>query len=122
MSRLPTPSRGHGGSPSHPLVQFRRDFNALFDRFFGGSWPVPFGQEDFLGPMRTWDFGVTEGDKELIVRAELPGFDENDLDVQLQDNILTIRAEKQQKGDGSQDFCSFYRRVTLPPGVDPDQV
>jgi HSP20 family protein len=91
----------------------------LFDRFFGG-WLTPSSED--LGPMRMWDFGVTENDKEIVVRAEMPGFDEKDLDVQLHDDVLTIKAEKEQKGDGQEEYRSFYRTVTLPQGIDAEKV
>ena len=86
---LPTLWRSNGGSlateRAHPLEQFRREFDTLFDRFFGG-FPAPFEPE--FGPMRWWDFGVEDQGNEVVVRAELPGFEEKDLDVQLHDNLL----------------------------------
>ncbi len=114
---------GNRGSLSteraHPLEQFRREFDTLFDRFFGG-FPEPFDRE--FGEMRRWDFGMEDRGNELVVRAEMPGFEEKDLDVQLHDNVLTIRAERQE-GDGDERRSSSFRRtVTLPAGTDADQV
>jgi HSP20 family protein len=91
----------------------------LFDRFFGGSLS-PFDED--RSAMRMWDFGVMEDDKEIVVRAEMPGFDENEIDVQLRDDVLTIKAEKEQKGDGQQEYRSFYRALALPQGVDAEKV
>ena len=102
----------------HPLDQFHQAFDTLFDRFFG-SFPTLGGQES--GSMRLWDFGVTENDKEITVRAEMPGFEENEIDVQLNNDRLTIRAEKEQKGDGREEYRSFFRTVTLPAGVDAEK-
>jgi hypothetical protein len=48
----------------------------------------------------------------------VPGFDEKDLDVQLNNDMLTIRAEKKQEGEGTQRFSSYARSVSLPPGID----
>jgi HSP20 family protein len=107
------------GRSQHPVDQFRGQFDRLFDRFFGG-WPMPFEQE--MGEMRMWDFNVKEDDKEITVRAEVPGFDENELDVQLHNDVLTIKAEKEQKGDGSEEYRSFYRSLTLPGGIDAEKV
>jgi HSP20 family protein len=103
----------------HPLDLFRRQFDALFDSMSSGML-APFGQH--FGPARMWDFGVTENDKEIVVRAELPGFNEDELDVRLDQNTLTIQAEKRQKSDRREEYCSFYRTETLPAGVDPDKV
>jgi HSP20 family protein len=115
------PAQQRGGNLSwrreHPLSSFRREMDSLFDRFFG-SWPTAFGEE---GLQNFWDFGVTENDKEVVVRAEVPGFEENELDVQLNNDTLTIKAEKQQKGDGHQSYRRFYRSVTLPAGVQADK-
>lgn len=103
----------------HPLQMLREEMNSLFDRFFGYA---PMSLEEDFGPMRMWDFGTTENDQEITVRAELPGFDPNDLDVQLHDNVLTIKAEKrEEKGDG-QSYRTYRRMVTLPPGVDAERV
>ncbi len=114
--------RNQGGSMTmprqHPLDQFHQAFESLFDRFFG-NFPMMAGQDS--GSMRMWDFGVTENDKEITVRAEMPGFEENEIDVQLNNDMLTIRAEKEQKGDGREEYRSFYRTVTLPAGVDAEK-
>jgi HSP20 family protein len=102
----------------HPLEQFHQAFESLFDRFFG-NFPWMPSQE--FGGTRFWDFGVTENDKEIIVRAEMPGFEEKEIDVQLNNDILTIKAEKEQKGDGQEEYRSFYRTVTLPAGIEAEK-
>jgi HSP20 family protein len=102
---------------NNPLELFRRQFDALFDQFFGP--PARAGES---GEMRLWDFDVEETDGGMVVRAEMPGFDEKDIDVRLDDNVLTIRAEKKQEGDGQRSYRSFRRSITLPPGVNPDGV
>jgi len=101
-----------------PFDQLRSEFESVFDRFFG-NWPLPF-ESDF-GEMRWWDFDTKETDKEIVVRAEMPGFDANDLDVQLRDNVLTIQAEKRQEGGQEESFNSFRRTVTLPSGVNAEK-
>jgi len=103
----------------NPLQQLQRDFDTLFGRMMGG-WLSPFDQD--FEPMRMWDFDVTEDDKEITVRAEIPGFNENELDVQLSNNVLTIKAEKEEKGDGREERRSFYRRVVLPQGINTEKV
>jgi HSP20 family protein len=109
-----TPWRGN----QHPLDLFRQQFDSLFDNFFRG-WPAPFGEG--AESQRFWDFDVQEDDKEVVVRAEMPGFEENEMDVQVQSDVLTIKAEKQQQSEGQRSYRSFFRSVTLPPGVDAEQ-
>lgn len=114
------PARRNQGSGltaprQHPVDQFHQAFDSLFDRFFGG---LPAMSSQDFGSMRMWDFGVTENDKEILVRAEMPGFEENEIDVQLDNDMLTIKAEKEQKGEGQEEYRSFYRTITLPAGLD----
>jgi HSP20 family protein len=103
----------------HPLERMERDFDTLLRRLWGGLLAP--GDQD-SGSMRLWDFDVTEKDQEIVVRAEIPGFEDSELDVKLIDNVLTIQAEKEQKGDGQEEYRSFYRAVTLPSGIDPNNV
>jgi HSP20 family protein len=95
-----------------------RDFDTLFDRLTGGrNGP---SSDDMLA-LRVWDFDVTENDKEVVVRAEVPGFEESELDVQINQDVLTIKTEKEQKGDGQEEYRTFFRAVTLPPGIDAER-
>jgi HSP20 family protein len=119
-----SPNRGRQGgnlttrNQFHPLDLFRREFDRIFDRFLG--WPA--ASEQDAGEMRIWDFRVTETDNEIVVRAEMPGFEENELNIQVNDNILTVQAEKEQKGQGMEHYRSYYRSMTLPGGIDPEKI
>jgi HSP20 family protein len=112
-------SRSMAPRNENPLDRLRRDFDAVFGRLAGGLF-APF-EQDFEA-IRLWDFDVNENDKEIIVRAEIPGFDEKELDVQLDRDVLTIKAEKEQKGNGHEEYRSYSRSVTLPPGINPEKV
>jgi len=120
MAQLPATRPAQGARPAtrrdHPLLQLQRDFDSLFGRLWGG-WLAP-----DIETVRMWDFDVTENDKEIVIRAEMPGFEPNELDVQLTNNVLTIKAEKEQKGDRQEEYRSFYRTMTLPPGINADKV
>jgi HSP20 family protein len=122
MAQPPAPRRSQGGSlitrGPHPLDIFRRQFDDLFDRMWS-SMLAPFGQD--VGAGRGWGFDVDQTDKEVVVRADVPGFEEKELDVRLDNDVLTIQAEKEQKGVGQQQYRSFYRSVSLPPGVDAEK-
>ena len=121
MAQVPATRRNQGAMAPrrlHPLERLHRDFDTLFDRLMTGSM-APFEPEMEL--MRVWDFGVTENDKEIAVRAELPGFEENEIDIQMSNNILTIRAEKEQRGDQQEEYRSFVRSLTLPSGIDAEK-
>jgi len=90
----------------------------LFNRMLGG---LTGPSEQDAGTMRLWDFNISDNDKEIVVRAEVPGFEENELDVQINQDMLTIKAEKEQKGEGQEEYRSFYRAVMLPPGINPEK-
>jgi HSP20 family protein len=100
---------------SRPMERFAREMDDLFDRLWRGSF-LPLERE--WEQERLWDFDVRQDDKEIVVRAEMPGFDEKDLDVQFTDGLLTIKAEKQQEKEGERRFQHFERSVSLPSGID----
>lgn len=122
MAQVPA-TRGQGGNLTarrdNPLERLHRNFDSVFARLWNGLLS-PSAEE--FGSMRLWDFDVTENEKEIVVRAELPGFEENELDVQLNGDVLTIRAEKEQRDDQLEEYRSFYRSITLPPGINAENV
>jgi HSP20 family protein len=104
-----------------PLARLGDEFGALLDRFFS-SWPAPLDTE--YGIDRFWGLDVEDHDEEVVVRAEVPGFDPNELDVQLSGRQLTIKAEKKEEqekaGNGPSEersYRSFQRSVMLPEGI-----
>ncbi len=112
-----------------PFEDFDRFFNALMPRRwaspFRWDWPVmPEIQMPFEGKMPHVD--VLDRDSEIVVRAELPGVEKDDLDVSMTDNSVTIKAtsaqeEKEEKGDYFRHEISrgsFARTVGLPGDVD----
>jgi HSP20 family protein len=87
------------------------------------------GQGD-VGTFVNASMNVSETEKELRVTAELPGVTEQDIDVSLDDDVLTIRGEKKfERKDEKEIYhfveCSygtFQRSLRLPFPVDPEQV
>lgn len=64
---------------------------------------------------------------DLVVRAELPGFDpEKDIDIQVADGMLTIEAVREEREESERrsefHYGRFVRSLSLPPGVDEDAV
>jgi HSP20 family protein len=116
---LPTLWRNKsGGLTTRPLAAFRQQMDDLFNCFFGRSFP-PFDGEN--EEMRTWDFDVEDKDSEIVVKAEVPGFEANEIDVQLNNGCLTIKAEKKEKKDEEESYRSYRRSVTLPSAVKEDK-
>jgi HSP20 family protein len=107
----------------HPLFQLRNEFDNLFNRFFG-NWPTPFAGD--MGDLNT-GFEMEDTDKEVIIRAEAPGFEAEDFDVQIAGNLLTVKAHHKQESKETKGEYQFAERhlersVTLPAGADPNQV
>lgn len=90
-----------------------------------------FGDEPFASPtlqLPTTDI-YTNDDKELIVEAHLPHFEEKDIDISIDKNILTISAERHEKEEDKskkyvvrESASSFYRRIRLPERADEEAV
>jgi HSP20 family protein len=110
----------------HPFSVLQRDMNRMFEDFFQGFESLPAGGADGrpVGFSPTVD--MKESEKEMIIKAELPGMDEKEIEVSLTDDALTIqgekREEKEQREKGyyhvERSFGSFRRVLPLPAGVD----
>src|SRR5262245_62976838 len=87
--------RGLTTPHSQLLDSLRQEFNTMFDRFFG-RWPSLSGMGEEIEAMRFWEFTTADKSNEYIIRAELPGFDVSDLNILLNDYVLTIEAEKKR--------------------------
>lgn len=105
------------------LDPFRKEMEDLFGRFFG---------EENGNGMKAWAprVDVEETDKELLVKADLPGVDPKDIEIQIVDGVLTLKGEKkEQKEEKRKDYHrverfsgSFFRAITLPAGADAEKV
>jgi len=115
---------------TEPVMEFRREMERLFDEFLGEfplsrPWGAPEREEGAFWPR----VDVTESDREVTVSAELPGMDEKDLRVELQEGTVIIRGErkeeKEEKGKDwfrrEQSYGSFHRVIPLPTNVQEDQ-
>lgn len=100
------------------------DFDRLFDQLWR-SGPLPTNATSYTPRM-----DVTENDAELVVRAELPGLEENQISVALEDGVLTISGERAAEEASDESGVrlreifrgSFERSLRLPTEVDADAV
>ena len=126
------PRRGHERHPVRreevgPFRDFQRELNRLFEDFFG-EFPLVArsGESEWPPAAFVPRVDVSETDTEIKATAELPGMDEKDISVELEDNYLTLRGEKkteQEEKDKNwfhreQSYGSFHRVIALPAGVD----
>ncbi len=90
------------------------------------SWPTEWSEEAEYGPA----VDVYETDEEVVLKAHLPGVKKDDIDVSIQENALTIRAETTREEEVDEDgyfrrelrYGTWARRIPLPADVDEEQV
>lgn len=102
------------------LSTLQGEMNRLFSSFFGEH-----------GSMR-WApaMDLVEKDQSYELTADLPGLSQDDVSIEVEDNVLTISGERKHKTEQKEGnfyraeraYGSFSRSVTLPQGVDPDQI
>ncbi len=106
-------------------AMMREPFEKLFERFFGT--PATFGELVGWNPEFPWKLEMKETEKDFVVRAEVPGFEPNEIEVKLIGELLTIKAEHnaETKKEGEEEetfFHRYEREVTLPAGVEAEKV
>jgi HSP20 family protein len=110
-----------------PFDSLQREIDRVFDEFTRGF--PSFGLSAFppaTAPDLTPRMNITETDKELEITAELPGLEEKDVQVNVADEVLTIRgekkAEKEEKDKNyhlvERSYGAFSRAIALPAGID----
>jgi HSP20 family protein len=106
-----------------PMEAMQREFDTVLGRFLqpnaGGG-----------GPLAPYGVDVREDADHIYVEAELPGFKKEEVDITLENQQLTISAERGEKADGKKGelllnerrYTRFLRSFTLPPTVDEQTV
>lgn len=121
-----------------PIESLRREMSSLLENFDRGL-RAPFRRSIFdMEPLfqreLTWAsipaVDIVEKDKAYEVTAELPGMDENNIEIKVANGMLTIKGEKkEEKEEKKKDyylserrFGSFERRFQVPEGVDSNKI
>jgi HSP20 family protein len=132
MNLIPWHAKRSGGGEAGDgrELDVRREMARAFDRFLEDPYSgmrsmMGAGQGAFLPAL-----DVTEDDKQVVVRAELPGVDPKNVDVTVSGNVLTLSGHKEESHEdkgrdyyrSERSFGSFRRRIDLPESVDPDRV
>ncbi|GIK76636.1 MAG: molecular chaperone [Actinomycetes bacterium] len=108
--------------PAGEVESLQSDFNRLFEGFLGRP----------VAGSRRWApaMDLTEADDSLVLRADLPGLDREDVSIEVKDNVLTVSGERRDEHEDERkgyhrierSYGSFARSLTLPRGVDPASV
>jgi HSP20 family protein len=130
MSLIPWRNKREEQGELSPLVSLRSEMDRLFDNFLR----EPFSALDWSqwGGGGKWSpaVDVAEDEKEVTIRAELPGIDAKDIDVTVVDNHLVLSGEKKESSETKEKgvyhsetrYGSFRRTLPLPEGVDTEHV
>jgi HSP20 family protein len=106
--------------------RMRREMDRLWDSFFEGKPTRMAGEEREWVP--SLDISETKGD--LVVKAEIPGIDPKDIDISLNEGVLTIKGEKKQEKEEKEEgyhlversYGSFTRSIRLPREIQNEKI
>ena len=112
--------------PVRELNTLQSEMNRLFNTIF--DTPVP----NETAGVRRWipAMDLVETDNDFVLRADLPGVAEGDVNIELEDNVLTVSGERKSEHEERQEGYyrveraggSFSRSLALPEGVDADAI
>jgi HSP20 family protein len=122
---VPTTTRGVALRPNILFGPLQREVERLFDDFTRSVGPS--GQA-LIGLVPCMD--VVETDKDVEITAELPGLERSDVEIAIDDGLLTIRGEKKAETESKDKnyhlteraYGVFYRAIPLPQGVDESAI
>jgi HSP20 family protein len=120
-----TPAKPHPEAPAVPerhfpflLGRLRDEFDEVFDRL-GRAWA---GWRLANGNGWRWGLDVEDKGDAIAVRAEAPGFAPADIDVQVTDDTLVIRATKKETKGEEVSEREYFESIDLPAGINKERV
>ena len=126
MARANLSPFGFGSQRSDPFQLLRREMEQLFDNVGGSAGEASAGGGNIVAPR----MDISEDDQAFKVSAELPGAKPEDVEVTVDDDLLTIRAERTQERETNRrnyhlverSVGVFQRSLRLPAPVDAGKV
>jgi len=114
-------------NPIREMYNFRHRMNHMFDNAF-----TPTLKEDEALSMWNWKPAVDiyDNDRNIVIKAELPGMEKKDIILQVNGRVLTLKGEHSSENEVKEDkyhrrersYGKFERVFTLPLEVDPDKI
>ncbi len=114
-------------NPMREMFNFRHQMNHLLDDAFS-----PMVRDD--AKLSVWDWNpvvdVYDNDENIVIKAELPGIDKKDINIDVKDGVLTLKGERTYDNEVKKDkyyrrersFGRFERAFQLPADVDPEKI
>jgi len=103
----------------------------LRDIFFGDSFfPATGLADEFEATNWRPAVDVFDGDDKLVIKAELPGIEKKDIEVDVREGVLTLRGERSYENEVKEHNCyrkersygKFHRSFTLPENVETEKI
>ncbi len=114
--------------PINALLNMQNELDQMFENFFNR----PFGLRSYgdFEPVFTPKVDIAETDKEIVITADIPGLEADDVEISLANRVLTIlgekKSEKEEKGRyfhrKERSYGAFRRDIPLPAEVDENKV
>lgn len=113
--------------PFRDLVTLRDRMNRLFE----DAVTTARGEEkDLISSSWAPAVDIYEDETQLVLTAEVPGIEEKDIEIKIEDNTLTIRGERKMEKETKEEnyhrieraYGSFFRSFTLPNYIDQDKI
>lgn len=114
-------------TPRENFLSLHNHFSNLFDDFL---FPILGTRE----PVSLWNWNpavdIYNQEDSIVIKAELPGVDKKDIQIDVKDNILTLKGERATDNEVKEDnyyhrerTCGkFERMFTLPANIDPENI
>lgn len=111
--------------PRNTMEQLRREMGRMFEGLPAIDEGSNIATSDWVPAV-----DIKENEKEFVIHADIPGVDPNDIDVHMEDGMLTIKGERESESKEEHEGYkrierkrgSFYRRFSLPDTANADKI
>jgi HSP20 family protein len=112
--------------PFRDLITLREKMNRLFEEAYSAR-----GEErDLVSSSWAPSVDIYETENELVLTAEVPGIDDDNIEIKIEDNTLTLKGERNFEKETEEEnyhrieraYGSFYRSFSMPPYINQDKI
>ena len=112
--------------PFRDLISIREKMNRLFE----DAVTARGDDKDMVSSSWTPSVDIYESENDLVLKAELPGIEDKDIEIKIEDNTLTLKGERNLEKEVKEDnhhriersYGSFFRSFSLPHYIDQDKI